>query len=173
MLFVYVVVRTRNGLSCLAVPPERVDERPYAAPAHERHDYVDRICRWHLGAKLVADRGLARRVREHGRVEQRRQRPSDSLGAAVGERLEQGDQDATGVDGLVAVEIGRSAGDLPKPADERRSQAHRFAAPRALRRSFDRSREEAREVARHAIGGLCVAELGDLGKKRLVGQIAQ
>jgi hypothetical protein len=87
------------------MPPQRVEQRPHAAPAHERHHDVDRVHRRHLGAELVADRRLAGRVGKDGRVEKRRERALDRLRAPIGETSQQRDQHTRRVEKLVAAEI--------------------------------------------------------------------
>ena len=87
------------------MPPEHIDQRPNAAPADERHHDVDRVRRRDLGAELVPDSRLARRIGEDGRIEKRRERALDRLRAPIGKTPQQRDQHTRRIEKLVAVEI--------------------------------------------------------------------
>ena len=74
VLFVYVVVSTRQLFPSSQSRRIALEQRGRPAPADERHHDVDRVGRRDLGRELVPHRGLAGSVREHRRVEQRCER---------------------------------------------------------------------------------------------------
>ena len=105
VLFVYVVVTRRSCLAFPAMTSECIEHRVDPAPANERHHDVNRVGRVDLGAKLVSDGGLAARVRQERRVEQRRQWCFERLRRTVGHSAEDRREHSCGIERHVDVPV--------------------------------------------------------------------
>jgi hypothetical protein len=70
-----------------------------------------------FSSQLMANRGLARRIGQDRRVEERRQRPFNGLGRSVRKSPKHGEQDAAGIERQVASKIKRLVGKLLEAVD--------------------------------------------------------
>jgi hypothetical protein len=70
-------------LSELAMTTQRIKQRQHACPSNERDDDVDLVSRRNLCFKFMTHGRLARRIRQDGRIEKRRQWLLDQLWLAV------------------------------------------------------------------------------------------
>jgi hypothetical protein len=127
--------------------PERVEHGLEAGPPNERHDHIDGVGRGNLRAQLMTDSRLSGRIREHGRIEERSERPLQRLSSSVGKASEDGNQDLAGIERKIACKVERSVRKSPETGDQFSGDAYRRRAPLSVGRGFDRTGDEAGEVS--------------------------
>ena len=143
------------------VPAQGVEQGADAAEPHEGHDDVDPVRRVDLRADLLADVGLAGRVRQEGGVQQGGERKGDRLGLTVRQRPPYRLQHPSPVQRCVQrrvpgtrVRIHRLLDLLDDPL--RQLDSARDALP--LGQAVDRAHQAARQVERQAIARFLPAQ---------------
>ncbi len=128
-------------------------ERPDARPADERHDHVDGVGAFDLGAQLMGQRRLAGGVGEQGRVEHRRERSAEPLGLASGQPLPQGVQHPP----VRLVTL------TPQSADELGNQPRTGNGLLFFGKVQYHAGDHGRQVSREPVGRLAIGQVGDFG----------
>jgi hypothetical protein len=140
------------------VPPEPVPERPDPGAADERHDQVDPVSRRDLRGDLVPHGGLARRVGQQRRVQERDQRRVHGRGRAVGAEAVDGPEHAGGVVGALVAQLG-DVGLLHHPLHQRPRQGDPYGGPLGFGEHVDGALDHGGDVPGDTVGGLGGAEV--------------
>jgi hypothetical protein len=146
---------------------ERICQRAHSTPSDEGHDYVDCIRRRNLGTKLVPDSRFAWSIREDSGVEQWCKWARHRLQPSVWKPLQQSHKDPTRAEWLIRTHLVPLIRKRFEALNQFNGDADCFLGALSLRRSFDRPRKNAREMARHAIRRLSIAKLRDVGAQRV------
>jgi hypothetical protein len=148
---------------------QHAQQRSDSAVPNESHDDIDRICGLNLASKFMANGRLSWSIRQNRCVEERRERPFDSLRISIRERSEHGIQDSWGLDKQLFVET--SSSQSVEPVNDLVNDVRPLPGALALRQRVDRVRNQPSNVTRKAIRRLRVRELASLGKQRLIERI--